>query len=104
MEIFGYVMIGNKILLIQKVNYLNFVYKKKLIQFICIYLFDVLKYIYVYSNQRNFVLVNILKSVFFIFLKSFYGLNLDWCFFIIKLKEVNFLFVSICKLQQLIYR
>lgn len=81
MEIFGYVMIGNKILLIQKVNYLNFVYKKMLIQFICIYLFDVLKYIYVYSNQSNFVLVNILKSVFFIFLKSFYGLNLDWCFF-----------------------
>lgn len=81
MEIFGYVMIGNKILLIQKVNYLNFVYKKMLIQFICIYLFDVLKYIYVYSNQSNFVLVNILKSVFFIFLKSLYGLNLDWCFF-----------------------
>lgn len=77
MEIFGYVMIGNKILLIQKVNYLNFVYKKKLIQF----MFDVVKYIYVYSNQSNFVLVNILKSVFFIFLKSFYGLNLDWCFF-----------------------
>lgn len=44
-----------------------------------VYLPDVLKYIHVYSNQRNFVLVNILKSVFFTFSKSLYGLNLDWC-------------------------
>lgn len=29
METLGYVMIGNKTPLIQKVNYLNFVYKKK---------------------------------------------------------------------------
>lgn len=35
METLGYVMIGNKTPLIQKVNYLNFVYKKKLTQFIC---------------------------------------------------------------------
>lgn len=65
METLGYVMIGNKTPLIQKVNYLNFVYKKKLTQFICTHLPDVLKYIHVYSNQSNFVLVNILKSVFF---------------------------------------
>lgn len=79
METLGYVMIGNKTPLIQKVNYLNFVYKKKLTQFICTHLPDVLKYIHVYSNQSNFVLVNILKSVFFTFSKSLYGLNLDWC-------------------------
>lgn len=54
METLGYVMIGNKTPLIQKVNYLNFVYKKKLTQFICTHLPDVLKYIHVYSNQRNF--------------------------------------------------
>lgn len=38
MEIFGYVMIGNKILLIQKVNYLNFVYKKK-VDLVYLYIF-----------------------------------------------------------------
>lgn len=79
MESLGYVMIGNKTPLIQKVNYLNFVYEKKLTQFICTHLPDVLKYIHVYSNQSNFVLVNILKSVFFTFSKNLYGLNLDWC-------------------------
>lgn len=79
METLGYVMIGNNTPLVQKVNYLNFVYKKKLTQFICTHLPDVLKYIHMYSNQSNFVLVNILKSVFFTFSKSLYGLNLDWC-------------------------
>lgn len=79
METLGYVMIGNKTPLIQKVNYSNFVYQKKLTQFICTHLPDVLKYIHVYSNQSNFVLVNILKSVFFTFSKSLYDLNLDWC-------------------------
>lgn len=98
METLGYVMIGNKTPLIQKVNYLNFVYKKKLTQFICTHLPDVLKYIHVYSNQRNFVLVNILKSVFFTFSKSLYGLNLVGAPSITKLKEANSLFVSTRKL------
>lgn len=95
METLGYVMIENKTPLIQKVNYLNFVYKKKLTQFICTHLPDVVKYIHVYSNQRNFVLVNILKSVF-------QKASMVWIWIgapsITKLKEANSLFVSTRKL------
>lgn len=98
METLGYVMIGNKTPLIQKVNYLNFVYKKKLTQFICTHLPDVLKYIHVYSNKRNFVLVNILKSVFLHFQKA----SMVWIWIgapsITKLKEAN----SFCQHPQTI--
>lgn len=48
----------------------KFCLQKKLTQFIRTHLPDVLKYIHVYSNQSNFVLVNILKSVFLHFQKA----------------------------------